>query len=67
MARVILGVQGLAERWAPGLVNLPLLPGLACSIHATWGPPFSRALYLVAANMIKIEAPAIFEAMSFFY
>ena len=20
---------------------LPLLPGLACSIHATWGPPFS--------------------------
>ena len=25
---------------------LPLLPGFACSIHATWGPPFSRALYI---------------------
>ena len=24
---------------------LPLLPGLACSIHPTRGPPFSRALY----------------------
>ena len=24
---------------------LPLLPGLACSIHATWGQPFSKALY----------------------
>ena len=24
---------------------LPLLPGFACSIHVTWGPPFSRALY----------------------
>ena len=23
---------------------LLLLPGLACSTHATWGPPFSRAL-----------------------
>ena len=23
---------------------LPLLPGLACSIHATWGLPVSRAL-----------------------
>ena len=25
---------------------LPLLPCLACSIHATWGPPFIRALYI---------------------
>ena len=25
---------------------LPLLPGFACSIHSTWGPPFSRALYM---------------------
>ena len=24
---------------------LPLLLGFACSIHATWGPPLSRALY----------------------
>ena len=38
-----------AKRWAPGSGKfcccccLTLLPGLACSIHATWGPPFSRA------------------------
>ena len=25
---------------------LPLLPGLAFRIHATWGPPFSRALHI---------------------
>ena len=24
---------------------LALLPRLSCSIHATWGPPFSQALY----------------------
>ena len=24
---------------------LPWLSGFACSIHATWGPTFSRALY----------------------
>ena len=36
-----------AERHSPGCVNcvtapcLPLLPGFPCSIHATWGPPFS--------------------------
>ena len=26
--------------------SLPLLPDFACSIHATWGPPLSRALYI---------------------
>ena len=49
---VALPFQGSAKRWTPGLVNfvtavayIPLLPHLACSIHATWGPTFSRALY----------------------
>ena len=40
-----------AKRRSPGLVNcfscLPILPGFACGIHATWGPPFSRALYIL--------------------
>ena len=26
---------------------LPHLPGFACSIHATWGPSFSQALYVL--------------------
>ena len=30
---------------------LPLLPGFACSIHATWGPPYSRALYSGNCNL----------------
>ena len=43
---LLMAVQGSAKKRFPGLVNfvpalaLPLLPGLACSIHATWGPPF---------------------------
>ena len=28
----------------------PLLPGFACSIHATWAPPFSRGLYCPRAH-----------------
>ena len=33
---------------------LPLLPSFACSIHATWGPPFSRALYPVFQLLLRI-------------
>ena len=39
-ASVLLWLQTIFS--AP--VLLQLLPGLACSIHATWGPPLSRAL-----------------------
>ena len=31
---------------------LPLLPGFACSIHATWDPPLSRALYTFPISLI---------------
>ena len=31
--------------WILLLLLLPPLPGFACSIHATWGPSFSHALY----------------------
>ena len=43
-------VQGSTNRWAPRFGEfcscscLPLLPQIACSIHATWGPPISGAL-----------------------
>ena len=33
---------------------MPLLPGLACSIHATWDPPFSRALYKIFKNLVPL-------------
>ena len=49
-----------AVRWSPGLVYsyayfvfcycLPFLPGFACSIHTTWGPTFSRALYILTSS-----------------
>ena len=32
---------------------LPLLPGLACIIHATWGPPFSPALYISLTDLVS--------------
>ena len=39
-------VQGSTNRRAPGLVNFaPALAYHFCSIHATWGPPISGALY----------------------
>ena len=40
---------------------LPLLPGFACNIHATLGPPFSRALYIagLAAVSRAITAAAV--------
>ena len=45
-------VQGSAKRQTPGFMKFVTalayhfcLPGFACSIHATWGPPFSRTLY----------------------
>ena len=34
---------------------LPLLPGFACSIHTTWGPPFRRALYLHAPSRNQFQ------------
>ena len=34
---------------------LPLPPGLACSNHATWGPPFSRA---------RVPPPAMYDSTS---
>ena len=34
---------------------LPLLPVLACTIHATWGPPFSRALYLSCPTSYPVD------------
>ena len=34
-------IEGLTKRQAQGLVNVA---DPACSIHATWGPPFSQAL-----------------------
>ena len=44
---------GLKGGLAPGLVLflyvLTTSARLACSIHATWGPPFSRALYIAIA------------------
>ena len=45
-------IQGSTNRRAPGFCEfcscscLPLLPQLSCSIHATWGPPISGALYI---------------------
>ena len=36
----------------------PLLPGFACSIHATWGPPFSRVLYRRGRGVITGIPPA---------
>ena len=47
----IVPLQGSAKKAVPRFGELccccclPLLPGIACSFHATWGPPFSRALY----------------------
>ena len=38
-------LQGSAKRWSLGLVNfVTALAYHFCSIHATWGPPFSRSL-----------------------
>ena len=45
-----LKLQGSAKRRSPRFGEfcycscLPLLPVFTCSFHATWGPPFSRAL-----------------------
>ena len=43
-------IQGPAKKLFPGCENfvlaLPLLPGLAWKIHATWEPFFCRALYI---------------------
>ena len=58
-----MSVQSSAKRRSSSLVNfvtalaLPLLPGFACSIHATWGPPLSWVLYIhfwapLSANVI---------------
>ena len=47
------GIKGSAKRRAPGLVNfIPALAyhfclKIACRILPTWGPPFSRALYIL--------------------
>ena len=39
-------LQGSAKRRAPGLVKfVPTVAYYSCSIHATWGQPFSRSLY----------------------
>ena len=51
-------VQGSANGWPPGLVNFVaavaylFLTGFACSIHTTWGPPFSRALYKTSLSQV---------------
>ena len=39
------------------LLLLTTLPGLAYSIHATWGPPFSQALFY-ASPTLAIWKPA---------
>ena len=38
---------------------LPLLPGLACSVHATWGLSFSRALYSANDNLMHTNSALI--------
>ena len=30
------------------------LPGFACSIHATWGPPFSQALFVSGTLLVLV-------------
>ena len=53
--------QRSAKRWSPGLENfvsaytVPHLPGLACTIHATWGPPFSQALICILVVMSSLR------------
>ena len=42
---------------------LPLLPGFAYSIHATWGPPLSRALYM---STVLLLHPADISTSLFF-
>ena len=37
---------------------LPLLPGLACSTHATWGQSFSQALYFFLVKHTQAHWPA---------
>ena len=50
-------IQGSAKRRDPGLENFaPAVAyqyclGIACGIHATWGPPFGRALYMAPRNV----------------
>ena len=34
---------------------LPLLPGLACRILATWETPFCRALYTVCTSLLSSQ------------
>ena len=42
---------------------LPLLPGFACSIHATWELPFSRAL-LISYNKSSFKKPSHLEHLN---
>ena len=39
---------------------LTLLPGFACSIHATWGPHFSRTLWKAQASKVTVAESDIF-------
>ena len=54
-----IGLQGSPDRQSPDLVKfvtaLLLLPGFACSIHATWGQRFSRALYMHKRLEVKLS------------
>ena len=43
-------LKGWPQVWWIWLLLL-VLPGFACSIHTTWGPPFRRALYKESADL----------------
>ena len=59
-------LQGPAKRRTPGFgefcycSRLPLLLGFACSIHATWRPPFGRSLYAWKYARLRLLSPVLF-------
>ena len=46
---------------------LPLLPGFACSIHATWGPPFSWARHICHPRHGHLWSHGLWPKTRFFY